>query len=82
MLYTHEHKLQKQHCLFKGRLSNYRGSLPAQFPDESKNVAPPQVSAVHTLGAAPRRVSEPLQVKQCAGLTGLEHVEQESWHPV
>ena len=57
--------------------------LPTQFPDdESRNVPPSQVSAVHTLGDAPRRVSEPLQVKQCAGLAGLEQLAQESSHPV
>ena len=37
---------------------------------------------MHTLGAAPRRVSELLQVKQYAGLTGLEQVPQESSHTV
>ena len=41
-----------------------------------------QLSAVHTLEDAPRRVSESLQVKQCAGLAGLEQVAQESSHPV
>ena len=56
--------------------------LPTQFPNESANVPTLQVSLVHTLGAAPRRVSEPLQVKQCAGLTGLEQVAQESSHPL
>ena len=56
---------------------------PVHSPDdESRNVPPPQVSAVHTLGDAPRRVSEPLQVKQCTGLAGLEQVAQESSHPV
>ena len=56
--------------------------LPVQFPDdESRNVPPSQVSAVHTLGDAPRRVNEPLQVKQCAGLAGLEQLAQESSHP-
>ena len=56
--------------------------LPTQFPDESRNVPSLQVSAVHTLGAAPRSVSELLQVKQYAGLTGLEQVPQESSHIV
>ena len=56
--------------------------LPTQFPDESEKVPSPQLSAVHTLGNAPRRVNEPLQVKQCAGLAGLEQVAQESSHPV
>ena len=56
--------------------------LPAQFPDESENVPTLQVSLVHTLGAAPCRVSKPLQVKQCAGLAGLEQVAQVSSHPV
>ena len=56
--------------------------LPTQFPNESKNVPALQVSLVHTLGSAPRRVNEPLQVKQCAGLAGLEQVAQESSHPV
>ena len=56
--------------------------IPVHSPDdESRNVPPPQVSAVHTLGDAPRRVSELLQVKQYAGLAGLEHVAQESSHP-
>ena len=56
--------------------------LPTQFPvDEFRNVPPPQASAVHTLGDAPRRVSELLQVKQCAGLAGLEQLAQESSHP-
>ena len=56
--------------------------LPTQVPDESKNVPSLQVSAVHTLGAAPRRVSEPLQVKQYAGLTGFEQQPQVSSHTV
>ena len=52
--------------------------LPTQFPDESRNSPPPQLSVVHTLGAVPRRVSELLQVKQCDGLAGLEQVAQDS----
>ena len=53
--------------------------LPTQFPDEFKNSPPLQLSVVHTLGAVPRSVSdESLQVKQCAGLAGLEQVAQES----
>ena len=56
--------------------------IPTQFPDESGKLPMSQLSAVHTLGDAPRRVSESLQVKQCAGLAGLEQVAQESSHPV
>ena len=52
--------------------------LPVQFPDESRNVLSLQMSLVHTLGGAPRKLSEPLQVKQCAGLTGLEQLPQDS----
>ena len=65
-------------------LYNYcYSALPVQFPnDESRNVPPSQLSAVHTLGDAPRRDSESLQVKQCAGLAGLEQVAQVSSHPV
>ena len=51
---------------------------PTQFPDESWNSPPLQLSVVHTLGAVPRSVSGALQVKQCAGLAGLEQVAQES----
>ena len=56
--------------------------LPIQFPDESWNVPSLHVSAVHRLGAAPCRVSELLQVKQYAGLTGFEQVAQETSHTV
>ena len=52
--------------------------LPVQFPDEFRNLPPPQLSLVHTLGGAPRRLSDALHVKQCAGLTGLEQSPQES----
>jgi len=53
--------------------------LPTQLPiEESRNSPLPQVSVVHTLGAIPRRVNELLQVKQCAGLAGLEQVPQEA----
>ena len=57
---------------------DYSIYLPMQFPDESWNSPPPQLSVVHTLGAVPRRVSEAAQVKQCARLAGLEQVAQDS----
>ena len=53
---------------------DYSAYLPTQFPDDSWKSPPPQLSVVHTLGAVPRRVSETAQVKQCAGLAGLEQV--------
>ena len=61
-------------------LHDYYIYLPTQSPDEFWNVPLLQVSAVQTLGAAPRKVSELLQVKQYAGLAGLEQELQELWH--
>ena len=57
---------------------HYCTYLPVQFPDESWNSPPPQLSVVHTLGAVPRRVSEAPQVEQCAELAGLEQLAHES----
>ena len=58
--------------------------LPTQFPDESRNVPSLQVSAVHRLGAAPHigSMNYILQVKQYAGLTGLEHEPKVLSHTV
>ena len=85
MLCTQQHKLEQSNTLMV--IASYIAThdyiyLPTQFPDEFWNVPSLQVSAVHRPGAAPRRVSELLQVKQYAGLTGFEQVPQESSHTV
>ena len=79
MLCTQQHKLQNNDTDgFAELYSHSYTQLPVQFPDdESRNVPPPQLSAVHTLGAAPRRVSGSLHVTQYAESVGLEQVAQE-----